>query len=203
MKRIYHEIHFVLVLIFSCATAMLSVTLNAIRRMARSNIFSATAIELDFIRFWTPFVRVFQFFCASHYSIFCRESRDRRIKCHLLRLAFCAQIAFTFGCIYLHFRMGMAISIYTIESTSSIFAYVNNVSYYCYFISNFLFPLETFAMRRTEQQIYATMCNIDAIFQQKLNHVIDYRVHRHCENFTLFCRSDGAHHLRVVYRFSP
>lgn len=146
--------------------------------MARSNNSTATAIELDFFLFWTPFVRTFQFFGASHHSIFCRELRTQRRKCNLLRLAFCAQILFTFTCIYFHFRMGPAISIYTIESTSSIFAYVNNVSYYCYSIPNLFFPIETFAMRRTEQRIYDTMRNIDAIFQHKLNYVIDYRMHR-------------------------
>lgn len=167
--------------------------------MACSNNSTPNDIDLDFIRFWAPLVWAFQFFCASHYSKFCRELRAQRRKCNWLRLAFCAQIAFTFTCIYFHFQMGTAISIYTIELTSSIFAYVNNVSYYCYFISNLFFPFETFTMRRTERRLYDTMRNTDSIFQHKLDYVIDYCVHRQIVKILL---SFVTHHLWSVHHLS-
>lgn len=145
--------------------------------MFRSNNIDVTAVELNFIQFWTPFVRIFQCCGASHFGIFRPPLHTQRIKCDWLCMIFFGQIIFTVACVYFHSQMEMAISIYSIESTSSIFAYVNYISYYSYFASNFLFPFETFAMRHTERRIYDTLHNIDAIFRH-FNHVVDYRTHR-------------------------
>lgn len=145
------------------------------RKMQRSKDASS---ELDFIHFWKPFVRFFQFFCLSHYGIFRPGLKDQRFKLTLLRIFLIVHVSILVASAYFFFRIKVSFSLGMDKyNVSPIFSYVDIGTRFIQTAFFLFIPIEMFCMRRTELKIFETLQCIDDILR-KLNHYIDYGIHR-------------------------
>lgn len=138
-----------------------------------------TPHEVDFFNFWKPFVRIFQTLCISHYRVFRPELVNQRLKLNLLRFLFFVYVLGQTTTINFFLaalsRQTRKLGQYNASPT---FIFVNVVTRCSQFASFAVIPYETFFKRHTEQELFETLQHVDDIFKRKLNHVIDYRVHR-------------------------
>lgn len=138
-----------------------------------------TPHELDFIHFWKPFVRVFQFLCISHHGLFRPELKDQPIKLMLHRIFFLLYVALQLFCAYLYLQLRLKLRMWAMEraNVSPIFIYTNAGIKIIQTVFFLAIPCETFFNRRTEQKLFETFQCVDDIFQKKLNYSIDYGLH--------------------------
>lgn len=135
--------------------------------------------ELDFVHFWNPFVRFFQFVCISHYGILRPESKNCRIKLTLHRIFFTLNVLIQLFSAYLFFQFGIKMRMRTMAryNGSPVFMYVSVATKLVEIMFFSVIPFETFHNRHIEQMFFETLRNIDDIFR-KLQHSIDYGMHR-------------------------
>lgn len=139
-----------------------------------------TPRELDFIHFWKPFVRIFQFLSISHYGIFRPELKDHRIKSTLFRIYFILNISIQLTSAYTFFLLEIKVRMRIADryNVSPLFMYIFVGTRVTQLLSFIVIPCEAFFNRHTEQKLFETLQCIDDIFQKKLNYPIDYGIHR-------------------------
>lgn len=123
-----------------------------------------------FVSFWKPFIRTFQVFCVSHYSMFHSTA-------HIGRLIY-----------YLTFSgLHIALMVYTLANglliqmrpsekykESTLMFYVNSISVAGNFITHTVAHLEPLFSRKYEERIYHKLNEINETFALKLNYVTNF-----------------------------
>lgn len=128
--------------------------------------YDSQAVDL----FWKPFVRVFQVFCVSHYSLF-------RSNVHNGHLAYF--IGFScFHILIMTYTLKHGPHLHIIEDEKykecPLMYYVSLMSIVANFATHTVANLETILSRKDEQQIYRRLREINEIFATKLNYVCDF-----------------------------
>lgn len=139
-----------------------------------------TRRELDFIHFWKPYVRFFQFLCISHHGIFRPDLKDQRIKLISLRIFSIVNVSIQIVVsAYFFVCMGTERKLRVVDkfNVSPLFIYVNVGTRFCQLLSFLVIPVEMFFHSHVEHKIFETLQSIDDIFQ-KMNFSIDYGIHR-------------------------
>lgn len=136
--------------------------------------------ELDFLHFWKPFVRTFQFLCISYYGIFRPELKNQRFKLFCHRLFFILIGVLQLAATYIYFEKALTMKMHAMNkyNVSRIFLYVNVGTRISQFLSQIVIPLETFLKRHAEHELFETFRRIDDIFKNNLKYSIDYRAYR-------------------------
>lgn len=121
---------------------------------------------LAFKIFWRPFVRVFQVFCVSHFSIYRSNYKIRNV---LYFIVFCT----------LH----ISVLLYALKDVhylgnnkykkSPLMYYVSLLSIINDLIEHVVAHFESFFVRKQEEEIYRRLDMINHIFATKLNYVVD------------------------------
>lgn len=131
----------------------------------------------DLIAFWTPFTRVFQWFCVSNFSLF----RSDSMKNH--RIRYLARIIYFVIFSLAHFiSIAMASNYFSRDLRISHSKYRESPSMYYVKMAGSIFgPLahtiihiEALLNGSNENQLYERFSEIHRIFATKLNYVIDY-----------------------------
>lgn len=123
-----------------------------------------------FVSFWKPFIRIFQVFCVSHYSLF--HSSE-----HIGRLIY----YITFSSLHI------ALMVYTLANgliiqmrpsnkykESTLMFYVNSISVAGNFVTHTVAHLEPLFTRKYEEEIYRKLNDINEMFALKLNYVVNF-----------------------------
>ena len=124
--------------------------------------------------FWQPFVRVFQFLCISHYSIFHASNHIGRIIYYVVFSALHIALMFYSLLNGLHIQMRPS---GTYKSSPLMF-YVNLASVVGSFVTHTVAHVEPLFARKDEEQIYQKLKEINDTFATKLNYVTDFNVIR-------------------------
>lgn len=135
---------------------------------------------------WQPFVRVFQMFCVSHYSIFRPDLRDNRLKSWLFLVYYLIFFAVHLSFIILTGLKSLRCEQKLPESEqrlykhreSALMYYVNSLSILGGFSTHVISHLETLLCKKHEEEIFMKLNMIENIFATKLNHLVDYKMKR-------------------------
>lgn len=137
--------------------------------------------DLDFVHFWQPFVRIFQFFSIAHYGLLrLKTSKNYRFKLFLSRSYIVFIILIRLIVAYFYAKLSLPTRYVEMKkySVSPVFVGVNGVTKFILVLPFIVIPIETFFKRRTERAIFETLQHIDDMFKKNLKHSIDYRTHR-------------------------
>lgn len=131
-----------------------------------------------FEKFWKPFVRVFQVFCVSHYSVYHSNQHVGRLIYHIL-----------------FFAMHFFTMVYTLKATHHLanpnykeiplMSVVSYLSISGDLMEHCVAHLEPLFTRRQEEEMYRLFEEIHTIFATKLNHFVDFDVLRKQQNHTI------------------
>lgn len=120
-----------------------------------------------FEKLWLPFVRVFQYFCVSHFSIYHSNDRIGRL---VYFIVFCGLhacfITFTLKSVHL---MAM-----TNFQENELMQYISFMSVAVNFIEHAVAHAEAFFAGNQEALIYEKFEKITKIFANELNYVVDF-----------------------------
>lgn len=121
----------------------------------------------SFKKFWKPFVRVFQIFCVSHYSIY---RSNYKISSLLYFIVFCT--------------IHISVLLYALKDVhylgnsnhkkSPLMYYVSFLSITNDLIEHLVAHFEAFFVKKEEEEIYRRLNIINDIFATKLNYVTDF-----------------------------
>lgn len=132
---------------------------------------------MDFLHFWIPFVRTFQFLGISHYIILRPELKNHRIKLILHQTYFFAIILIQFVGIAIYLKIVLETRVKTLQekyNMSPLFVGVNIATRFSQFLCVAVIPFETFFKRHIEQKLVETFQRIDEICRSQINRPIDY-----------------------------
>lgn len=126
---------------------------------------------LAFDRFWRPFVRIFQAFAVSHYSIFHKNI-------HIGHMIY----FFTISLIHTRVMLHTLRHIQSVDNInyggSPIMYYVSLISIIGNFVAHMVSNLEPLVSRKDEEEIYQKLREIDEILATKLNCFTDFNALR-------------------------
>lgn len=132
----------------------------------------------SFESFWKPYVRVYQVFCVSHYSIYHSNPRIGRFIYYLL-----------FFVMHSLFMVYTLITIYYLGSSrykaTPLMSIVSFISITGDFVEHAVAHLEPLFTRKQEEEIYRQFQEINTIFATKLNHFVDFEALRKKQNYTI------------------
>lgn len=150
---------------------------------------SRTAYDPNaFDSFWKPFIRVFQAFCLSHYSLFHSGNHNGR-----------RFVYFMFYSIFL-----VLLNVYGLEqiysldkrlyAKSPLMYYVSYMSIVCHAVIHVVYHSEAIFFLKEQNEIYQKLREIDEVFATKLEYVTDFRAirkqfERHTAAYFLFTAS--------------
>lgn len=125
-------------------------------------------------QFWQPFIRVFQFFCISHYSTFYATNHIHRMIYYVIFSTLHIALMFytLYSGLHIHLRPNDK------HKSSPLMFYVNFASVTGSFITHIVAHLEPFFTRKHEEKIYRKLSEINEIFATKLNYVTDFKIIR-------------------------
>lgn len=133
---------------------------------------------------WTPFTRIFQALCVSHYSIFRPNLQENRYKSYLIRAYFLFVFAVHISLVSTSTINGLRCDknateqIFSKHKESSLMYYINCFTILGSFTTHLTSHLETLLHGKREADIYKKLQLIDHIFATKLNYMIDYQMKR-------------------------
>lgn len=134
----------------------------------------------DFKLFLKPFIRVFQLFCVSHYSIFHPDLYKNRMKLIKILIYF---ILFSF----LHIASICFVIIYSFDNRnimnkeykeSPMMYYVKIMSLVIGTITHAVIHFEALFKGKCEKELLSNFFEIHSIFATKLNYTVDYNILR-------------------------
>lgn len=135
----------------------------------------------EFEVFWKPFIRVFQAFCVSHYSIF-RPNFYQNYRNNfqfLIYFVVCSSIyiIFVFSTLYGAF---MDYNEYeeVKQNSRPIMYYVNTLNTFCSYATHLAIPFENLFYGKRENEICKKLKQINDTFATKLNYIPDYKARR-------------------------
>lgn len=145
--------------------------------------------ELDFVNFWRPFVRIFQFFGIAHYGLLRPELEDRRNQLFLYRLFFAVILLIQLAGVvsFLEISLTAKIGLADKYNVSPIFAGANMTNRLSQCMCFAVIPFEIFLNRRTEQKLFETLQCIDKLYREELKHTIDYRAQYRRQMMKTWC----------------
>lgn len=126
---------------------------------------------LAFDSFWKPFIRVFQAFGLSHYSILHSQAHVGRL-IYFLLLSTCHILLNAYTLKHIHILDKRQ------YRSSVLMYYVSCLSIIGHFIVHTVAHLEALFSKKQQQEIYQQLREIDSIFVTKLNYVTDFQAYR-------------------------
>lgn len=127
-----------------------------------------------FESFWKPFVRVFQAFCVSHYSIFNTQFNN-------VRLLYFVVLSILHICLMINIlkytRPHLHIMLNSPHNQNLMF-YVSLMGLMGNFLTHTVSHLEPLLTKKHEQKVYKKLQEITSIFATKLNYVMDFNAIR-------------------------
>lgn len=150
----------------------------------------------QFQAFWKPFIRVFQWLCISHYSVFRLNLQKNYIKLiifqiyHLICSALHTWIIFDvlLKRVYVHDNEHQP------YKESFLMFYVKNMGLIVAFMAHATSHIEAFCNGKHECDIYRKLNEIHSIFSTKLNYTVDYNVLRK----KYICRTLGIFTISMI-----
>lgn len=132
----------------------------------------------DFIVFWTPFTRFFQFLCVSHFSLFrSKPVKNEKLR-HVANVVYFILFSLLHGVIIAHamrnFLHGPTIGHNKYKESPSMY-YVKVAGSITGPLAHMLIHIEAFRNGDNERQLYQHLNEIHRIFAMKLNYVVDYQ----------------------------
>lgn len=138
-------------------------------------------MSAEFETFWKPFVRSFQIFCLSPYSIFRRHlhhdsQKSRRFTVYFVIFTL-VHVTSVFSTIYVPSSIdsghdGME------QTGGTIMYFVNALSIFGSYVTHLIIPLENVFCGKHEDEICEKLKTIADIFATKLNFIPDYKSKR-------------------------
>lgn len=134
----------------------------------------------EFERFWRPFVRVFQFFCVSNYSIFRSPPSNRFFTSYLSILYFISFSSLHILPVLFNVRKGLQRNenhgLKYKENT--LVYYVNFLSVISTVVTHITVHLEPLFTSVEESELFERFRAIHIMFVSKLNFVTNFRIRR-------------------------
>lgn len=132
----------------------------------------------DFETFWTPFTRVFQAFCVSHYTVYRPKLRSSWCRSLPFLLYFVGFASVHISFLAFNLFKGLFHTGHKRHTESPLMFYINCLSIFGTFATHLTTHLETFLQGKQEREIHEKLKKINDIFENKLNHKTDYKERR-------------------------
>lgn len=133
----------------------------------------------SFESFWKPYIRIFQVFCVSHYSIYRQPNQGiNRLFYHITFLTMhCIAMIYTVKTLY-----NLRVDRFKEMALMRIVSYISSGGY---FLEHAVAHLEPLFTRKHEEEIYKRFEEINTIFTKKLKYNVDFDALRKKQKYTI------------------